>query len=106
MISSGMRLLRRLYMSLVYDTRSNAPLISRLSSVAIRCRFAPYIVWILLVISCRAVSVDLIRRPPIWVSGRSACVSAANRMRSAITASKAFPRVLRRAIGRYILESE
>jgi hypothetical protein len=93
-------------MSLVCDTRSNAPLIFRLSSVATRCRFAPYIVWILLVISCRAVSVDLIRRPSIWVFGRSVCVSAANRMRSAITASKAFPRILKRAIRRYTLGSE
>lgn len=51
--------------------------------------------------SCNAVSVDFIRRASIWVSGKSACVSAKKRRRFEITASSAFPRVFNSAIDLY-----
>jgi len=66
----------------------------------------PHTAWIFSVISCSAVSVDLIRRAPICVSGRSACVSARCCRRFEITDSSAFPSVFSRAIGLYDSEFE
>ena len=77
---------------------SKAPEISTESSVAI-CRFELQIVWICLVRSSNAVSVDLPALAPIWVSGSRWFSSATFPIRLAIRVSITFPMVLSRAIG-------
>jgi hypothetical protein len=62
---SGILLFRRLCRSLACDTQSNASLTLRLNRDATLYLFPPYIAWIFFVISCNAVSVNLIRRAPI-----------------------------------------
>ena len=42
--SSGILLFRKLCKSLIYNTKSNAPLTSRLNKEAILCLFSPYII--------------------------------------------------------------
>ena len=58
-------------------------------------------VWIYSVRSWSAISVNLLFRAPIWVSGRRSLFSASSESLRAIISSRIFPIEFRNAIGLY-----
>ena len=90
-----------LWMSLLWETLSKAPEMSRLSMEATSPFPWPHIVWTCSVRSSIADSVDLRGLAPICSSGNKLCSSAAADSLLAMIFSSALPIVLSNAIGLY-----
>ena len=103
-IISGIFLFRRLSSSRVYKTLSNTPEISIQSILTIRCFSGRFqMVQTCFVRSQNIISINLLFRAPIQISGRRSLFSASSESLRVIISSRIFLIKFRNAIGLYTL---
>jgi hypothetical protein len=103
-IQFEMRLLRKLWISLSFDTWSYASITFRLSRVVILFLLIFHTMWICFVKSFNVVSHVLLRRSFICVSKSSLCVSARLLIRLTMIDFNVLFKMLKSAINLYVLK--
>jgi hypothetical protein len=102
-IQFEMRLLRKLWISLSFDTWSYASMTFRFSRIVILFLLIFHTVWIYFVKSFNVVSHALLRRSLICVSKSSLCVSAKLLIRLTMIDFNVLSKMLKSAIDLYVL---